>query len=102
MSQRSEESSWGIKELEQIFHSLGNEHRLEILKELDRHSKPRSFTELKTKLDLNSRTLSFHLRVLIDAKLINRRLEENESGHYAMYALTDKGQQVLEKYKIYA
>ena len=104
----SKKSDWvGIARLEELFHLLGNKHRLEILLALDNghHGKSSpspyySFTELKEKLSYNSRTLSFHLGVLQDAGMVSRVVKENERGHHAMYQITESGRELLRRHDV--
>lgn len=97
----AKEQEWtGIKKLEELFHMLGNRHRLEILTTLVGSDSPYSFTGLKEKLDYDSRTLSFHVGCLITSGMVQRKVQENEKGHYAMYEITEKGRGLLQKYNI--
>ena len=105
----SKKSDWvGIARLEELFHLLGNKHRLEILLALGdngHHGKSspspyHSFTELKEKLSYNSRTLSFHLGVLQDAGMVSRVVKENERGHHAMYQITESGRELLRRHDV--
>lgn len=56
--------------LEQLFHELGNENRLQILKTLSKHSDFVYYAELKDELDMNPNTLSFNLGALKEYGLI--------------------------------
>jgi DNA-binding HxlR family transcriptional regulator len=72
----------------QIIKSLGNEDRIKILKLV--YSSPRSFTELKEKLGLESSSLTYNLKYLINTGLIRHNLRT------ASYEITQRGITLLK------
>jgi Predicted transcriptional regulator len=72
----------------QIIKSLANEDRIKILKLV--YSNPKSFTELKDKLGLESSSLSYNLKYLINTGLIRHNLRTSS------YEITQRGITLLK------
>ena len=72
----------------QIVKSLANEDRIKILKLV--YTSPKSFTELKDKLGLESSSLSYNLKYLINTGLIRHNLRT------ASYEITQRGVTLLK------
>jgi len=83
-----------VEALEKLFHSLANKNRLNILELLAEEHSPKTFTQLKSKLDLNPNTLSFHLEVLKDSGLVRNSLRRTSSG-YSHYEITERGRRYI-------
>jgi len=83
-----------MESLENLFHSLANKNRLRILSLLIEKHSPMTFTQLKTALDLNPNTLSFHLEVLKDNGLVKNSLRKTSSG-YSYYEITEQGRKYI-------
>lgn len=86
-----------MENLEKMFHVLGNKNRLQVLSILAGEGSQKSFVQLKEILDSNPNTLSFHLGVLEDAKLIRHIVKDANRGH-SFYEITRKGRELLSKY----
>jgi ArsR family transcriptional regulator, arsenate/arsenite/antimonite-responsive transcriptional repressor len=76
----------------QAFHALSDQTRIAILKLLSRGE--RCVCDLQDPLELSQPLLSFHLRVLRKAGLVQARRE----GRWAFYALNPAGVEVLKAY----
>ena len=76
----------------QAFHALGDETRVAILKQLARGE--RCVCDIQAGLELSQPLLSFHLRVLRRAGLVQARRE----GRWAYYALSAAGLEPLRQY----
>lgn len=83
-----------MEALEKLFHSLANKNRLRILELLAKERSPMTFTQLRRTLDLNPNTLSFHLEVLKDNRLVTNSLKKTSSG-YSYYKITERGERYL-------
>ena len=70
--------------LARVFRALGDRHRVRIVNELARAGHPLCVCELEPVLGLAQATVSYHLKQLVDAGL----LERERRGTYAYYALT--------------
>lgn len=77
--------------------SIGNETRFRILTLLVEKG-PRSASELRADLAVESNTLHYHLDQLVDVGLVeNRRRKEPDSeGLYSYYRATSLGEGILE------
>jgi ArsR family transcriptional regulator len=73
-------------ELEQLLRSLADRHRLRILNMLVRAAgAPICVCEFTTELGLPQQNVSYHLKQLVDAGVIERE----RRGRYSYYALVD-------------
>lgn len=92
-SERSLDLETRLRSLEVIF----QKDVFRILSALTKHQDERtSFTWLKSKLNLNSNSLSKHLKKLSELRLVDNyyKKEENEK-HYSFYKITSKGLNLL-------
>jgi ArsR family transcriptional regulator len=76
----------------EAFHALGDETRIAILKQLSRGE--RCVCDIDVGLELSQPLLSFHLRVLRKAGLVQVRRE----GRWAYYAASPAGLEPLRQY----
>jgi ArsR family transcriptional regulator len=76
----------------QAFHSLGDETRIAILKQLSRGE--RCVCDIQVGMELSQPLLSFHLRVLRKAGLVRARRE----GRWMYYAVNPEGLESLREY----
>ncbi len=72
-------------ELERLLRSLADRHRLRILNMLVRASAPVCVCEFTADLSLPQQNVSYHLKQLVDAGVIERE----RRGRYSYYALVD-------------
>ena len=79
-------------EISRALDALGQEKRREIIK-LIINKKKISFSELVDNTNLSSSTISFHLKELMKASLINNYYTkpENPGGKYSFYEITEFG-----------
>ena len=88
----TEPRSSDLRSASQLFHALSDETRLEIVGML--RDGERCVCELMSALDAAQSRLSFHLKVLKDAKLVTDRRE----GRWAYYALAPDAFAQLEEF----
>ena len=72
-------------ELEQLLRSVADRHRLRILNMLVRAGEEVCVCELTAALELPQQNVSYHLKQLVDAGVIERE----RRGRYSYYALVD-------------
>lgn len=95
-SRKSSDQSLSMK-----FSALSSTTRIGILEMLDERGRL-SFTELSKALNTNGPALVYHLSKLLDTKLIIKEPSDDPySASYRMYAITDAGREVLNKF-VYA
>jgi len=70
-----------------VFKAMGDENRLTILTLL--HTGERCACRLQEALDISQPTLSHHMRILLDANLVNAR----KDGKWIYYSLSEAGAQ---------
>ena len=70
-----------------VFKAMGDENRLTILSLL--HTGERCACRLQEALDISQPTLSHHMRILLDANLVNAR----KDGKWIYYSLSEAGAQ---------
>ena len=80
-----------------IFHALDHEKRLEVLSYISEHSPRVPHDNVGNYLHLTNEDLSHHLKVLLDAGLIES--EWNRGSSTCFYSVTDLTKEMLEKYK---
>jgi ArsR family transcriptional regulator len=72
-------------ELERLLSSLADRHRLRILNMLVRAAAPVCVCEFSAELELPQQNVSYHLKQLVDAGVIERE----RRGRYSYYALVE-------------
>jgi ArsR family transcriptional regulator, arsenate/arsenite/antimonite-responsive transcriptional repressor len=76
----------GAKELEAVFKALADRHRVKILNRLlGTGGEPVCVCEFEELLDLKQPTVSYHLKQLLDAGIVERE----KRGAYAYFSITD-------------
>ena len=70
-----------------VFKAMGDENRLTILTLL--HTGERCACRLQEALNISQPTLSHHMRILLDAQLVNAR----KDGKWIYYSLSEAGAQ---------
>ena len=80
----------GAKELEVVFKALADRHRVKILNRLlVAGGEPVCVCEFEELLDLKQPTVSYHLKQLLDAGIVERE----KRGSYAYFSITDGAMQ---------
>lgn len=86
-----------MENLQNLFHSLANKNRLDILRVLAQtNPKCMTFSQLRKILELNPNTLSYNLGVLLKAGLVEHKLKKTHYG-YSCYKITELGKVYLAK-----
>lgn len=80
------------KRIAEIFKALGDENRVEILIMLSKGEK--CACKLLEELEVSQPTLSHHMKILCDAKLVNARKE----GRWMHYSLSQEGINEISNY----
>lgn len=80
------------KRISEIFKALGDENRVQILYMLS--SGEKCACKLLEELDVSQPTLSHHMKILCDAKLVNCRKE----GRWMHYSLSQEGVKEISNY----
>lgn len=80
------------KRIAEIFKALGDENRVEILIMLSKGEK--CACKLLEELKVSQPTLSHHMKILCDAKLVNARKE----GRWMHYSLSQEGMNEISNY----
>lgn len=80
------------KRIAEIFKALGDENRVEILIMLSKGEK--CACKLLEELKVSQPTLSHHMKILCDAKLVNARKE----GRWMHYSLSQEGMKEISNY----
>lgn len=74
-----------------VFKALGDENRVKILTLL--HTGERCACRLQEALDISQPTLSHHMRILLDANLVNSR----KDGKWIYYSLSEEGAKTAQQ-----
>ena len=80
------------KRIAEIFKALGDENRVEILIMLSKGEK--CACKLLEELEVSQPTLSHHMKILCDSKLVNARKE----GRWMHYSLSQEGMNEISNY----
>ncbi len=80
------------KRIAEIFKALGDENRVEILIMLSKGEK--CACKLLEELEVSQPTLSHHMKILCDSKLVNARKE----GRWMHYSLSQEGINEISNY----
>ncbi len=86
---------WLPEEIRVILKALGNETRMAIISFLY-EEEPTTFVEIMKGLGLKSNKLSYHLRILSQAGLIDRYYTREGGRERITYTLSDLGRHVYE------
>ena len=73
------------QKMARVFKAMGDENRLTILSLL--HTGERCACRLQEALNISQPTLSHHMRILLDANLVNSR----KDGKWIYYSLSEEG-----------
>ena len=74
-----------------VLKALGDENRVKILTLL--HTGERCACRLQEALDISQPTLSHHMRILLDANLVNSR----KDGKWIYYSLSEEGAKTAQQ-----
>ena len=83
-----------------VFHALDHPTRLEILSYVFDNNPSVSYSSIKTRFSLSDGNLSHHLKVLLEANLIDNvwQKPEDRESDYSFYSTTKLTRDVVQQY----